>query len=98
MVYIWISKMGQVSGTELGEKPFYRDPPYPHRTSAHMTPHVAKPRLPQLENISMNDFQCQAVLGRGHFGKVKSQAPTRYSELTFRFFWLDIKTHSKCMQ
>ena len=49
-----------------------------------MAPHVVKPRLPQLENISMNDFQCQAVLGRGHFGKVKtvkSQTPT--SILTF---------------
>jgi len=48
-----------------------RDPPYPHRTPAQTVPQqVAKPRIPQLENISMLDFQCQAVLGRGHFGKV----------------------------
>ena len=66
---------------DLDKKPFYRDPPYPHRTSAHMVPQVAKPRLPQLENISMMDFQCQAVLGRGHFGKVKSFAPSRYQKL-----------------
>ena len=62
----------QFTGYDFDEKPFCRDPPYPHRTSAHMVPQVAKPRLPQLENISMMDFQCQAVLGRGHFGKVQS--------------------------
>ena len=39
-----------------------------HRPSREIP--IPKPRLPQLENISINDFQCQAVLGRGHFGKV----------------------------
>ena len=31
---------------------------------------VAKPRIQHMESISITDFSCQAVLGRGHFGKV----------------------------
>ena len=84
MVYIQLlSKKVTGFGWDLGYKLLNRDPPYPHRTSTHMAPHVVKPRLPQLENISMNDFQCQAVLGRGHFGKVKS---LKSQTLTFLLF------------
>ena len=31
---------------------------------------TAKPRIQHMESISITDFSCQAVLGRGHFGKV----------------------------
>lgn len=33
-------------------------------------PPTAKPRIQNMESISIADFSCQAVLGRGHFGKV----------------------------
>ena len=32
---------------------------------------TAKPRIQHMESISITDFSCQAVLGRGHFGKVR---------------------------
>ena len=38
---------------------------------------VAKPRIQHMESISMSDFSTQAVLGRGHFGKVNFEKSSK---------------------
>ena len=49
----------------ISHAPVYKPPREPQ-------PPLPKPRLPQNESISMIDFTCHAMLGRGHFGKVST--------------------------
>ena len=63
-------------------------------------PPTAKPRIQNMESISIADFSCQAVLGRGHFGKVSFFYSRRgyINKIKKRYSWRGTKYHIKCMQ